>query len=187
MTPGRVYRTRELRAFTANPTRWAKRLVEQGVLKQPYHGLYYLPQESSFGPVGPTEEELLRAYFDGEPFLVTGPYFWNALGLGTTQMFAVSLVYNQKLTGEVRLGGGRYWLRRVRFPDPPPLEWFVVDLLHNERHMGEDTSALDGLLARAVRDGRFDAQRLREMAEEYAHPAERQRILTAIRASSVAA
>ena len=183
MTPGRVYRTHELLAFTANPSRWAKRLVEQGVLKQPYHGLYYVPVPSNFGPVGPRPEELLRAYFDGEPFLITGPYFWNALGLGTTQMFAVSLVYNHKITGIVRVGGSRYWFRRVRFPSPPPIEWFIVDLLHNERHMGEDTSGLDGLLARALRDGRFDASRLREMAEEYAHPAERERILAAIRAS----
>ena len=186
MTPGRVYRTHELLAFAANPSRWAKRLVEQGVLRQPYHGLYYVPVPSNFGPVGPRPEELLRAYFHGEPFLITGPYFWNALGLGTTQMFAVSLVYNHKITGIVAVGGSRYWFRRVRFPSPPPIEWFIVDLLHNERHMGEDTNGLDGLLVRALRDERFDARRLREMAEEYAHPAERERILAAIRASGKA-
>lgn len=187
LTPGRVYRTRELRAFTANPTRWAKRLVEQGVLRQPHHGLYYAPVPTNFGLLGPTTAELLRAFLDGDDFLITGPYFWNALGLGTTQMFAVSLVYNRKHTGIMTVGGHRIWFRRVRFPSPPPLEWFVVDLLHNERHMGEDTSHLDELLVRALRKGRFDAERLHAMATEYAHPAARARIFAAIDAARVPA
>lgn len=183
MTPGRVYRTHELQAFTANPSRWAKRLVEQGVLRQPCHGLYYVPLPTTFGLMPPRDEELLRAFLGSEDFLISGPYIWNALGLGTTQMFAVTLVYNRERTGELDVGGRRFWFRRVRFPRPPPIEWFIVDLLHNERHMGEDTSGLDELLVRALRGGRFDADRLAEMAEEYAHPAERGRILAAIRAA----
>lgn len=185
LTPGRVYRTSELRAFTANPSRWAKRLVEQGVLRQPHHGLYYAPVPTAFGLMGPTTPELLRGFLGCDDFLITGPYFWNALGLGTTQMFAMSLVYNRKHTGRMTVGGHRIWLRRVRFPSPPVIEWFIVDLLHNERHMGEDTSGLDGLLVRALRTRRFDARRLREMAEEYAHPAERRRIFAAIRESGL--
>ena len=183
MIPGRVYRTHELTAFTANPSRWAKRLVQQGVLRQPSHGLYYVPVPTTFGPMPPRTEELLRAFLGSDDFRITGPYFWNALGLGTTQMFAVTLVYNHERTGEIRVGGGRYWFRRVRFPSPTPIEWFIVDLLHNERHMGEDTSGLDRLLVRALRSGRFNADRLTEMAEEYAHPAERKRILAAVQAS----
>jgi len=187
MIPGHVYRTHELQAFSANPSRWAKRLVQQGVLRQPWHGLYYLPEPTRWGPMPPSTEELLRAFLGSDEFLITGPYFWNALGLGTTQMFAVTLVYNRERTGEVRVGGGRFWFRRVRFPSPPPIEWFIVDLLHNERHMGEDTSRLDEFLARALRARRFDADKLREMAEEYAHPAERGRILAAIAESRRAA
>jgi hypothetical protein len=108
MVPGRVYRTRELRAFSANPSRWAKHLVEQGVLRQPHHGLFYLPVQSRFGPVGVTDEELLHAFLGTGDFLITGPDVWNALGLGTTQLFAVTLVYNAGRTGEVELGGRRF-------------------------------------------------------------------------------
>lgn len=187
MTPGRVYRTHELREFTSNPSRWAKRLVAEGVLRQPGHGLYYVPRSTTFGPVPPRTEELLRAFLGSDDFLITGPYFWNALNLGTTQMFAVTLVYNQGRTGIVRVAGHRYWFRRVRFPSPTPIEWYIVDLLHNERHMGEDTSRLDEFLVRALRTGRFDADRLTEMAEEYAHPAERARILSAVATSRQAA
>ena len=187
MIPGRVYRTRELRAFSANPSRWARRLVKQGVLRQPYHGLYYVPVPSNFGPLATRDEELLRAFLGSDEFLITGPYFWNALGLGTTQMFAVTLVYNHERTGEIRLGGRRFWFRRVRYPSPPPIEWFIVDLLHNLRHMGEDTSGLDRFLVRALQKGRFDADRLSEMAHEYAHPAERERIMAAIRQAGATA
>lgn len=181
MIPGRVYRTHELREFTSNPSRWARRLVAEGVLRQPSHGLYYLPRSTTFGPVPPHTEELLRAFLGSDDFLITGPYFWNALNLGTTQLFAVTLVYNHERSGIVRVAGHRYWFRRVRFPSPTPIEWYIVDLFNNERHMGEDTSGMDGLLVRALRAGRFDADRLAELAEEYAHPAERHRILAAIR------
>lgn len=187
MVPGRIYRTRELRAFTANPSRWAKRLVEQGILRQPHHGLFYLPMASRFGPVAANDEELLRAFLGTEEFLVTGPYIWNALGLGTTQLFSVTLVYNPERTGEVELDGRRFWFRRVRFPQPPCLEWFVVDLLQNERRLGEDTSTLDERLVHALRRGRFDRERLREMAAEYARPAVRERLTRALAASASAA
>lgn len=187
LIPGRVYRTQELRAFSANPTRWAKHRVEQGVLRRASRGLYYVPRKTTFGLVPPRDEELLRVFLGGSEFLFTGPYFWNALGLGTTQMFAVTLVYNRERTGELTVGGRRFWFRRVRFPTPTPLEWYIVDLFHNEKHMGEDTSRLDEILTAALRAGRFDADKLTEMAREYAHPAERARILAAVRRSRMAA
>lgn len=187
MVPGRVYRTRELREFSANPSRWAKRLVEQGVLRQPHHGLFYLPRVGRFGPAPPSDEELLRAFLGTDAFLITGPYVWNALGLGTTQLFAVTLVYNGERTGEVELDGRRYWFRRVRFPKDPPPEWYVVDLLQNERWMAEDTSRLDEHLLRALRVGRLDRDRLRAMASEYARPAVRERLLRAVATSASAA
>jgi hypothetical protein len=187
MVPGRVYRTRELRAFSANPSRWAKRLVQLGVLRQPHHGLFYLPRVGRFGPAPPSDEEMLRAFLGSDAFLITGPDVWNALGLGTTQLFAVTLVYNEARTGEVELGGRRYWFRRVRFPKDPPAEWYVVDLFQNERWMPEDTSRLDEHLVYALRVGRLDRAKLRDMASEYARPAVRARLLRAVAASASAA
>jgi hypothetical protein len=167
LEPGRAYRTRDLRQWSANPTRLARRLVYEGKLREAAHGLYYAPIPTKFGPAAAAGEELLRAFLGGEPFLVTGPPQWNALGLGSTAMFAVTLVYNTRRTGEVVLDGRRFLLRRVYFPEHPTPEWFVVDLLQHHDMAGVALSELcEGLVA-TLRLGRWDRERLREMAETY--------------------
>ena len=40
LQPGRAYRTRDLRAWSANPTRLARRLVGEGRLREAARGLY---------------------------------------------------------------------------------------------------------------------------------------------------
>ncbi|MCK6528731.1 hypothetical protein L6R50_14615 [Myxococcota bacterium] len=165
--PGRAYRTRDLRRWSANPTRLARRLVDEGRLREAAHGLYYAPVPTKFGPAPAAQEELLRAYLGGEPFLVTGPPQWNALGLGSTALFAVTLVYNTRRTGEVVLGGRRFLMRRVYFPEDPTPEWFVVDLLQHRGMAGVALSELwEGLVA-TLQLGRWDRERLRKMAETY--------------------
>lgn len=94
LEPGRVYRTRDLATWSANAPRLAKRLVDQGELVPLAHGLFAHPKQSRFGPVPPLDEEIMRAFLDGGPFVFTGPERWNALGLGTTAVFTVPLVYN---------------------------------------------------------------------------------------------
>ena len=182
MIPGRVYRTRELRAFSANPTRWARALVARGELRKLAQGLYSRPERTFFGAVPPAEQEVLRAFFGSHKFLLTGPYYWNALDLGATTLWAVSLVYNDQRTCEVTLGGQRYLLRRTRFPIAPSAEWYVVDFLHNIDAAGADPDLAEALLVRALKRGRFDLARLRATTVEYARPEVRARILRAIAA-----
>jgi len=167
LEPGRAYRTRDLRRWSANPTRLARRLVDEGKLREAAHGLYYAPIPTRFGPAPASSEELLRVFLGGEPFLVTGPPLWNALGLGSTAMFAVTLVYNTRRTGEVVLDGRRFLLRRVYFPKDPTPEWFVIDLLQHHDMAGVALSALREGLVATLRVGRWDRYRLREMAETY--------------------
>jgi hypothetical protein len=167
LEPGRAYRTRELRRWSANPTRLARRLVDEGKLREAAHGLYYAPIPTRFGPAPPPGEELLRAFLGGAPFLVTGPPYWNALGLGSTAMFAVTLVYNTRRSGEFRLGGRRFLLRRVCFPETPTPEWFVIDLLQHHDMAGAALSELREGLVATLRLGRWDRARLREMAQTY--------------------
>lgn len=167
LEPGRAYRTRDLRRWSANPTRLARRLVDEGKLREAAHGLYYAPIPTRFGPAPASSEELLRVFLGGEPFLVTGPPLWNALGLGSTAMFAVTLVYNTRRTGEVVLDGRRFLLRRVYFPKDPTPEWFVIDLLQHHDMAGVALSALREGLVATLRVGRWDRSRLREMAETY--------------------
>ena len=82
---GRVYRTRELRRWSANPTRLALRLVREGKLRRAAHGLFYVPVPSRFGPAPPAEEEILRG---------KAVAFWadNVWSLMVTQRFVSALL-----------------------------------------------------------------------------------------------
>lgn len=165
---GRVYRTRDLARWSANPTRLAHRLVERGLLRRLAHGLYLHPAESRFGPVPPTDRELLRAFLGGAPFVITGPEAWNALGLGATAMHADTLAYNTKRSGTFELAGRTFRLRRVAFPRNPPKEWFVVDLLEHASEASVSRREVAAAVATAVEAGRLDAERLGAMAERFA-------------------
>lgn len=167
LTKGRVYRTEDLRRWGKNPSRLAERLVRDGVLRRLAHGLFVRPRTGRFGEVPPSDEELLRAFLKGEPFLITGPERWNAIGLGSTAVFPRRLVYNTKRTGEFDLGGLKLLLRRVPFPRKPPAEWFVVDLLENHDRAGVSLDEIEERLSEAIAERRFDPERLEQMAREF--------------------
>ena len=164
---GRAYRTRDLARWGKNPARLAQRLVREGKLREAAHGLYYTPIASKFGPAPVPDSVLLRAFLEGEPFLISGPQRWNALGLGSTAMFAATLVYNTQRTGEFTLDGRRFLLRRVYFPKQPSPEWFVVDLLRHHEMAGVPLSELRKNLVVALREWRWALDEMREMAETY--------------------
>ena len=167
LEPGKAYRTRELRCWSANPSRLARRLVREGRLREAGHGLFYAPVESRFGPAPARDEEILRVFLDEDRFVITGPPRWNALGLGSTAMFATTLVYNTRRTGEFTFDGRRFLLRRVLFPESPSPEWFVVDLLQHHEMAGASLAELEQRLTSTLHDGRWNAKRLRDMADEY--------------------
>lgn len=162
---GRVYRTLQLRAWGANPTRLARRLEANGTLVSLGYGLWLAPRMTRFGRAPATDEVLLDAFLDGTPWVKTGPVAWNALGLGTTSLFAHPLVYNGKRTGRFVIGGRTFDLRRQTFPVNPPKEWFVVDLLRHTDASGVDREQVVRALA-ACREG-FDAVVLRDMAARF--------------------
>lgn len=167
LDPGRAYRTQELRRWSANPARLAKRLVREGKLRQAAHGLFYVLVKGRFGQAPPSEREILRGFLGDSPFVITGPPRWNALGLGATAMFASTLAYNRKRTGEFTFDGRRFLLRRVLFPEKPPPEWFVVDLIQHHDMAGVSLADLADRLVATLREGRWNRNRLREMADRY--------------------
>ncbi len=167
LKPGRVYRTQALAKFSANPSRLAKRLVRDQQLVPLGKGLFARPAKGRFGAVPPDDDELMRGFLDGAPYVFTGSERWNALGLGVTAVFAMRLVYNTKRSGTFELGGRRFLLRRVVFPSKPSKEWFVVDLFENAEKAGVSRAELSRTLSRALRDEAFDRERLREMAERF--------------------
>ena len=164
---GHVYRTKDFRRWTANPTRLVKRLVDEGSLVQLGHGLYVHPETSKFGPVPPSDEELMRGFLEDAPFVFTGPERWNALGLGSTAMFSAPLVYNTKRSGRFELAGRPYLLSRVKFPEHPTPEWYAVDLLENHAKAGVSLETLRDGLSKAVQERRLRGKALRDAAAVY--------------------
>lgn len=183
LEPGRVYRTREFTAWGVNAPRLAKRLVREGRLVPLAHGLFAHLKRGRFGTVPPSDEELMRVFLEGAPFVFTGSERWNALGLGTTAVFAASFVYNTKRSGAFQFGGRRFILRRVAFPENPPPEWFVVDLLEHADQAGASRSEVAASLTRALERGTFSRERLLEMAKRYATQATQALVASAIGAS----
>jgi hypothetical protein len=126
----------------------------------------------------------MRAFLAGGQFVFTGPERWNALGLGSTAVFAAPLVYNTKRSGAFKLGPRRFELRRVAFPLNPPPEWFVVDLFENADQAGVPRAKLAAALTRALGRGTFKRERLRQMAERYGTKATQALVGASIRAAS---
>jgi hypothetical protein len=166
LKPGAVYRTSDLEQWSANPSRLAKRLVKEGKLKPlREHGLFACPKPTRFGDAPPRDETALKAFLKNTPFVFTGSQKWNALGLGTTAVFATPLVYNRKRSGTFELGGRKFELRRVAFPNDPPPEWYVIDLLENAARAGADPRDIAQALGRAR--NRFDQDQLQRMAKKF--------------------
>jgi hypothetical protein len=79
-------------------------------------------------------------------------------------MFAATLVYTAKRSGELTLDGRPFILRRVPFPDELTAEWFVVDLLQHHGMAGASLAELEQRLTETLRSGRWKRGRLHEIA-----------------------
>lgn len=167
LEPGKTYRTGDLRRYGANPTRLARRLVREGRLQQAAQGLYYAPRQSRFGQAPPPDDEILRGFLGDGPFVITGPPKWNALGLGATAMFAATLAYNTKRTGEFSFDDRRFLLRRVYFPEHPSPEWYVIDLIQHHDMAGVSLAELKERLGATLRQGKWNKTRLWAMAQQF--------------------
>jgi|SRR3989338_2868511 len=136
---GHVYRRSDLKTGD----RHLKRLVAEGVLQKMARGLYYCPAMASFGSVPPEDEVLIRAFLKGDDFLLISPNLYNALGVGTTQLYNKCLVYNHKRHGRHTLAGKVFEFRRKQqFPKALSKEFLLVDLLNNLHELAEDRDAV---------------------------------------------
>ena len=183
----RVYRTKEFARWGKNPARLVQRLVDEGQLRALAHGLYYAPGKTRFGTVPPRDDELLRAFLETDEYVLTGPPAWTTLGLGATAMFAATLVYNRKRTGEFELGGRKFLMRRVAFPPHPPREWFAIDLIEHQAMAGVGPDALAAGLLREIREGRLKPTVLFAMAAAYGTKATSALVRESIRRAEEAA
>jgi hypothetical protein len=166
LKPGRAYRREQLARWSTSVDRHLKQLVEQGVLKKLSGGLYAYPKETAFGPAPASDKEVVSAFLKDDRFLLASPNAYNSLGMGTTQLYDKTVVYNHKRHGEFRLGGRKFAFRmKPRFPKSMTKEFLLVDLVNNMDQLAE---AKDEVLKRVMeRAATSDSPRLRRAVREY--------------------
>lgn len=176
LRPGRVYRREDLAPLSTAVDRHLQELVSAGRLTKLARGLYYAPRESAFGAVPPTDEELVAAFLKDRDFLLFSPSAYNAAGLGTTQLYNRTWVYNRKRHGVFTLGGRKYDFRvKPRFPRRLSDEFLFVDALNNLGELAEDEAAV---LARARQRAReMDGTKLKRALEQFGLVATRKRVM----------
>ena len=187
LRPGRVYRRAELAHWSNAVDRHLRQLQEDGTLTKLSGGLYYYPKKTAFGEAPAEAEKLVEAFLKDSRFLLTSPNAYNTLGVGTTQLYNETVVYNNKRHGRFKLGGRVFDFRlKPHFPRSLSEEFLLVDLVNNldqlaenrEKVLGrlkEKTASVDRkALSKAVRDyggvraRKFFAQALGDATLRYA-------------------
>ena len=139
LKPGTVYRREQLAHFSNAVDRHLEVLVRDGTLQKLGTGLYYVPEQSVFGAVPPREEVLVQSFLKDDDFLMTTPNLYNSLGVGTTQLYNLRVVYNHKRHGEFTLGNRTFDFRvKPRFPKKLSTEFLLVELVNNLEELAED-------------------------------------------------
>lgn len=172
---GRVYRREDLVASSNAVDRHLRELVSSGILKKLAHGLYHAPKQSSFGPLPPTDKQMVQGFLRDKDFLLFSPSSYNALGLGTTQLYNSTLVYNYKRHGIFRLGNREFDFRvKPRFPKKLTPEFLYVDLLNNLDELAEDRDCV--LTQARSKLSSFPPVRLQQALDNYGNMATRKRV-----------
>lgn len=159
LRPGQVYRRKDLARWSTSVDRHLRQLVTEGRLEKVANGLYMVPRQTRFGAAPATPEKLVESFLGDDRFLLVTPNAYNGLGVGTTQLHNVPVVYNHKRHGRFKLDGREYDFRmRSAVPSHLTQEVLLVDLLHNLQRLPEDAS---GVLPRALERARgMDRKRL---------------------------
>jgi hypothetical protein len=145
LKPGQVYRREDLARWSTAVDRHIKQLLESEDLVKLSPGLYLHPQTTVFGKAPADDATLVSAFLKDDDFLITSPNAYNALGVGTTQLYNQTVVYNLKRHGHFKLGGRQFEFRRKPgFPKKMTEEFLLVDLMNNLENLAEDTQALKG-------------------------------------------
>ena len=163
---GKVYRRADLSMWSTSVDRHLDELVKEGTLQKLSQGLYYFPNLSVFGETPPDEEVLVRSFLKDNRFLVTSLNAYNALGVGTTQLYNQKIVYNHKRHGDFNLGGKTFSFRvKPHFPNKVTQEFLLVDLLNNIDQLAEDSKEVVSKVQSKAKT--MDTKKLKKTLQEY--------------------
>lgn len=166
LRPGQVYRRKDLGRWSNAVDRHLKQLVSDGTLTKLAGGLYLYPKATVFGKAPPKDDKLVGTFLKDYRFLLASPNAYNSLGVGTTQLYNKTVVYNHKRHGEFTLGGRKFDFRvKPSFPRTLSKEFLLVDLVNNLDQLAESKQEV---LARVKeRATSYDASRLQRAARNY--------------------
>jgi hypothetical protein len=166
LRPGQVYRRADLLPWSNAVDRHLKQLVEEGTLTKLSGGVYAYPKRSRFGAVPADDKKLVEAFLKDHRFLLTTPNAYNALGVGSTQLYNETLVYNHKRHGRFKLGKRDYEFRvKPHFPSKLTKEFLLVDLVDNLDRLAEHKSTMEEGIKKKVRQ--VDPKSLARAVREY--------------------
>lgn len=170
LKPGGVYRRADLMKWSKSVDRHARELVNTGFLKKLRTGLYYYPKESAFGEVPADDKKLVERFLKDDNFLLTSPNTYNALGLGTTQLYNTQVVYNYKRHGVYQLGNRKFEFRRkYQFPKKITEEFLLVDFMNNLKSLAEDQETLRDKVREKAQH--MESKKLKQAIRKYANSA----------------
>lgn len=166
LRPGQVYRRQDLAAWSNAVDRHLKQLVSDGTLTKLAGGLYCFPKQTVFGKVPPKDDTLVETFLKDSRFLLASPNAYNSLGVGTTQLYNRTVVYNHKRHGDFDLGGRKFAFRvKPSFPKTLTREFLLVDLVNNLDQLAE---ARDEVLERVTgRASSLDPRRLQRAVRDF--------------------
>lgn len=139
LRPGQVYRRADLARLSNAVDRHLRALLNEGRLTKVAPGLYMAPRKTRFGAAPADTKKLVESFLKDDRFLMVSPNDYNGLGVGTTQLYNETVVYNGKRHGRFELDGRTFDFRRKSFfPNEASAEFLLVDLLNNLKRLAED-------------------------------------------------
>src|SRR4029077_20958769 len=128
LRPGGVYRREDVSQWSNAADRHLRHLVDEGTLTRLAGGLYAYPKQTVFGKAPAEDGRLVEVFLKDHRFLLVSPNAYNSLGVGTTQLYDKTVVYNRKRHGDFQLGGRKFAFRaKADFPKTLTKEFLLVD------------------------------------------------------------
>jgi len=167
LSPGMVYRRKELLLYSKSIDRDLKKLVEQRKLAKASTGLYYKPVNSRFGSLPPSDKKLVNAFLLKDSYLLFSRNEYNSLGLGLTQLYNQMVVYNRKRHGVFTLADKTFDFRcsPKGFPRILTKEFLLVDLVNHLKELSEDGKRVKAHIRKKLNS--FNRKRLKHLAKQY--------------------
>lgn len=143
LKPGQVYRRADLAQWSNAVDRHLRVLVKDGTLQKVSQGVYAYPKKTSFGKAAPEDYKLVEAFLKTDDFLLFSSNTYNALGVGTTQLYNEQVVYNRKRHGKFKLGNRTFnFQMKPYFPKEVSKEFLLVDLVNNVNKLAEEQASV---------------------------------------------